>query len=106
MAISITRVKHGRLGARQINVILAALETSLNAAGALAIAGVNGLQAALDAKAAKVVPTYTVATLPDAAANAGVLIRVSDGNAGAACLALSNGADWKVIALGATAAAA
>lgn len=38
------------------------------------------------------VPTYTVATLPDAVA--GGIIYVSDGAAGSAILAFSDGTDW------------
>jgi hypothetical protein len=43
---------------------------------------------------------FTVATLPDAAANHDKVIYVSDGNAGAACLAYSDGAHWLRILLG------
>lgn len=51
--------------------------------------------------------TYTVATLPAAAAgNTGAVAYCSNGNAGAACVVVSNGTAWKVVALGATAAAA
>jgi hypothetical protein len=39
-----------------------------------------------------VVPTYTVATLPDAVE--GGIIRVSDGAAGSDILAFSDGTDW------------
>jgi hypothetical protein len=76
------------------------------------VRGQNG-SAAINAALAKLasgeditLATFTVATLPAAAAgNAGRLVRVSDGNAGQPCLAMSNGSAWKVIALGATAAA-
>jgi uncharacterized protein YaiE (UPF0345 family) len=40
------------------------------------------------------VPTYTVATAPSAASIAGSLIYVSDGAAGSAILAFSDGTDW------------
>lgn len=40
---------------------------------------------------------YTVATVPDAVAFAGCIIYVSNGSAGAACLAWSNGTVWKVL---------
>ncbi len=41
------------------------------------------------------VPTYTVATAPSASsAGAGTIIYVSDGLAGAPCLAVSDGTDW------------
>jgi uncharacterized protein YaiE (UPF0345 family) len=48
------------------------------------------------------VPTYTVATAPSAASIAGSLIFVSDGAAGSAILAFSNGTDWKRSDTGAT----
>ena len=49
----------------------------------------------------------TVAAAPSASkAGAGAIIYVSNGNAGAACLAVSDGTNWKVVALGATIAAA
>jgi hypothetical protein len=52
-----------------------------------------------------ILPTYTVAQLGAApmtpsAANAGMLVRCSNGNAGAACVAMSTGSAWVVIALG------
>jgi len=53
------------------------------------------------------VPTYTVASAPSASsAGAGTLIYVSNGAAGAAILAFSNGTDWKRSDTGATIAAA
>jgi hypothetical protein len=52
------------------------------------------------------VPTYTVANAPSAAtAGAGTLVYVSNGAAGAAILAFSNGTDWKRSDTGATIAA-
>jgi len=48
------------------------------------------------------VPTYTVATAPSAADIAGTLVYVSDGAAGAAILAFSDGTDWKRSDTGAT----
>ena len=50
-------------------------------------------------------PTFTtVAGMASFAAGTypGYIAAVSDGNAGATCLALSDGSNWKVIALGAT----
>jgi len=48
-------------------------------------------------------PQYSVSSAPAAAAaNNGHLIWVSDGDAGAKCLAASDGTNWKRIALGAT----
>lgn len=48
---------------------------------------------------------YTVATLPDAAACKNCIAYCSNGSAGSPCLVFSNGTNWKVVALGATAAA-
>ena len=48
------------------------------------------------------VPTYTVANAPSAADIAGTVIYVSNGAAGAAILAFSNGTDWKRSDTGAT----
>jgi hypothetical protein len=49
------------------------------------------------------VPTYTVATAPSAVtAGAGTLIYVSDGAAGSAILAFSDGTNWKRSDTGAT----
>jgi hypothetical protein len=53
------------------------------------------------------VPTYTVATAPSAAsAGAGTLVYVSDGAAGSAILAFSDGTDWLRSDTGAAIAAA
>ena len=52
------------------------------------------------------VPTYTVATAPAAdTAGAGTLIYTTDGAAGSAILAFSDGTDWKRSDTGATIAA-
>lgn len=51
-------------------------------------------------------PTFTVATVPDATKFEGHIIYVSNGNAGARCIAVSNGTNWLVISLGSTAIAA
>ncbi len=40
------------------------------------------------------VPTYTVASAPAATGLTGTVIYVSNGLAGAPCLAVSNGANW------------
>ena len=48
------------------------------------------------------VPTYTVATAPSAAGIAGTIAYVSDGAAGSAILAFSDGTDWKRSDTGAT----
>lgn len=52
------------------------------------------------AKALKI-PTYTVATVPSASANANRIIAVSNGAAGSPCLAYSNGTAWVRIVFGA-----
>ena len=53
-----------------------------------------------------VVPTYTVACAPSASdAGAGAVIYTSNGAAGAAILAFSNGTDWKRSDTGGTIAA-
>jgi len=53
------------------------------------------------------VPTYTVATAPSASdAGAGTIVYVSDGAAGSAILAFSDGTDWKRSDTGATIAGA
>ena len=49
---------------------------------------------------------YTVATLPPAASNTGRVLYTSNGSAGAPAAVISDGTNWKVIALGANAAAA
>jgi len=52
------------------------------------------------------VPTYTVATAPSAStAGAGTVVYVSDGAAGSAILAFSDGTNWKRSDTGATIAA-
>lgn len=89
MAISLASLKTGRNGTRSLNALLGVLVAGINAARALG----------------PTLPTYTVAQLPAAAANAGNLVRCSNGSAGAACLVFSDGTNWKVVAIGATASA-
>lgn len=60
---------------------------------------------AIDADALPRLPTYTVAALPTAADRPRALCWVSDGDAGAPCLAVSDGTDWRRIALGAAVSA-
>ncbi len=48
--------------------------------------------------------SYAVADLPSASV-AGMVVWTTDGNAGAACPAISDGTNWKKIALGATVSA-
>lgn len=50
-------------------------------------------------------PTYTVAGLPAASTNTRKVVWCSNGNAGAACLAVSNGTDWLRIVFGAAVSA-
>lgn len=47
-------------------------------------------------------PLYSVASAPSATTTYGHIIAVTNGNAGALCLAMSDGGNWKRIALGAT----
>lgn len=49
-------------------------------------------------------PSYTVATLPPAAQNTGRIVLCSNGNAGANCLAVSNGTAWLRVVFGAAVA--
>lgn len=49
--------------------------------------------------------SFAVEDLPDAADNEGRIVRVEDGDAGSPCLAISDGTDWLVIALGAAVSA-
>ena len=46
-------------------------------------------------------PSYAVSGVPSASP-AGQMIYVTDGNSGAATVAVSDGSNWKVVALGAT----
>lgn len=48
--------------------------------------------------------SFAVEDLPDAADHEGRIVRVEDGDAGSPCLAISDGTDWLVIALGAAVA--
>ena len=79
--------------------------------GKVTPAKVNAAQAADDVRldaleAGPILPTYTVAGLPAAAVgNAGRIVRCSNGNAGVACLAVSNGTNWLRVVFGAAVAA-
>jgi hypothetical protein len=78
------KVKRGQTGSVQLKQALALLETG----------------------EAVLLPTFTVAQLPAAsAANAGRMVRVSNGASGAACLAVSNGAAWVRVLVGAAVSA-
>jgi hypothetical protein len=54
---------------------------------------------------ANTLPKYTVATLPAAAGHDGRMIWVANGNAGAPCMAVSNGSAWLRIIPGTAVAA-
>ena len=72
------------------------------------VTSTNGFVGAVtgDVTGAIKVPTYTVATAPSAsAAGAGTLVYVSDGAAGSAILAVSDGTNWKRSDTGGTIAA-
>ena len=79
---------------------------SVTATGAVQGATVIGTTSATAPKflGPVVLPTYTTVTLPNVAASVGMLVRCSDGDAGGACLALSNGTHWLRISLGAAVA--
>jgi hypothetical protein len=49
--------------------------------------------------------TFNVAGLPNATLNVGRCVYVTNGSAGAACAAISDGTNWKVVAIGATVSA-
>lgn len=77
------------------------LDSTLSVAGASTLTGAVTLGNIIKLK------EHTVANAPSAAtAGAGAVIYLSNGNAGAKCAAMSDGTNWKVIALGATAAGA
>lgn len=52
------------------------------------VTSTNGFIGSID------LPTYTVATAPAATALTGTIIYVSNGLAGAPCVAVSNGTNW------------
>jgi hypothetical protein len=63
------------------------------------------IEATISAKEEKAPGSFTVATLPDAAANIGRTLYCSDGAAGSPSAVISDGTNWKVAGtLGATAA--
>lgn len=62
-------------------------------------------QATADAAQPKTGNTFAVAGLPAAASNVGRVVYCSNGSAGSPCAAISDGTDWKVVALGATVSA-
>ena len=106
MAIPLPRLTLGQTGTQKhLNAVIAAIETALNTTftGSLPIneSDVTNFPADLAAKAPLVIPTYTVATVPAAAGNAGLLIRVSDGAAGSPCLAVSDNTHWNRVLIGA-----
>ena len=49
--------------------------------------------------------TFTVSTLPAAASNVGRVVYCSNGSAGSPCAAISDGTNWKVVAIGSTVSA-
>lgn len=52
------------------------------------VTSTNGFIGAID------LPTYTVASAPSAAGLTGTIVYVSNGLAGAPCIAVSNGTNW------------
>ena len=92
-----TRNLHG-LGGRseELQAVMDAIETDIDAKLAPATAATTYQPLTGN--------TFTVATLPDAASNVGRVVYCSDGSAGSACAVISDGTNWKVVAIGATAA--
>lgn len=86
-------LKQGQVGTKNINAQLALKADAATTTTALA------------AKQDKSTAALAVSALPSAAANVGRVLFCSNGDAGAACAVISNGTAWKVLALGATAAA-
>lgn len=89
---------------------LAALRAEFTAVEAAAVAGSETAQTAAEAAQAAAEATltdnaFTVATLPAAASSDGRMVYCSDGSAGSPCAAISDGTNWKVIAIGATVSA-
>ncbi len=84
----LSTIRRGKIGSRRQNQTLAEVA------------------AELATKQPRTGNTFTVAMVPAAADNVGRVIYVSNGSAGAACAAISNGVNWKVLALGANIAAA
>jgi len=68
--------------------------------------GTTSINAELATKQPVTGNTFTVATAPAASANVGRVIYLSNGSAGSPCAAISDGTNWKVVAIGATIAAA
>lgn len=68
--------------------------------------GHNGSEKLNEAlNAAVTLDSFAVAGLPSAAAYSGKMVFVSNGAAGSACLAYSNGTNWLQVALGAAVSA-
>lgn len=81
----------------------------LNAKGDLKVKKISAQSFVGPLTGSPILPTYTVAQLTamtPSAANAGTLVRCSNGNAGDPCLAMSSGSAWLVIALGSAVAIA
>jgi hypothetical protein len=88
--MAVTPLNKGQVGTSAMNERIAEINTDIDAV-ATDIAAITP-------------DSYTVATLPDADENTGRVLYVSDGSAGDPCAAISDGTNWKVIAIGATVA--
>ena len=86
--MSLTPIKPGQNGSRSLNEGL-----------------LPEIDAGLEAKQPRAGNSFEIATVPDADVNDGRVIYVSDGSEGSPCAAISDGTNWKVLALGATIAA-
>jgi hypothetical protein len=83
---------------RAINALVAEANTDITAAAAVGTAAATASQP-------KTGNTFAVAALPAAASNVGRVVYCTNGKAGAACAAISDGTNWKVIDIGLTASA-
>jgi len=102
----------GRAGVNQLSLIAQGVEILRLSSGSIAEATSGHLILSSSAGSNIVVSgtvgtqEWTVATVSTGSYKAGQLAYVSDGDGGSPCLAMYDGADWKVISLGATIAAA
>jgi hypothetical protein len=68
----------------------------------LSISGATNLKLDNNSFGAKTLNSYAVSAVPSASLYSGGLIHCTNGDAGNPCLAVSDGTNWKRVALGAT----
>jgi hypothetical protein len=99
---------------KEVNAAVAAIPAEVEAFATAAEAAKDGAedaQTAAEAALAGTLPGYQPITdndfdfedLPDASENVGRVLYCADGSAGTPCAVISDGTNWKVIAIGATA---